>query len=106
VAAQKRQGTTYFSGFLGDCQLLLFRDGKKPHPTRPGEEVIVWKLLVQERDPARRPQGKRDLPTRGGQQAHEATNESADAWSEQERQDHIQKLAERFDEREPDDVPF
>jgi hypothetical protein len=48
------KGATYFSGFMGDCQVLLFKDGKKPHPTRPYEEVIVWKLLIQERDPERR----------------------------------------------------
>jgi hypothetical protein len=54
------KGTVYFSGFLGDCQLLLFKEGKKPHPTKPDEEVIVWKLLIQERDPNRRPQQKRE----------------------------------------------
>jgi hypothetical protein len=54
------KGTIYFSGFMGDCQVLLFKDGKKPHPTRPDEEVIVWKLLVQERDPERRPQQRRE----------------------------------------------
>jgi hypothetical protein len=59
------KGSVYFSGFMGDCQVLLFREGKKPHPTRPDEEVIVWKLLVQERDPERRPSQRRDQPTRG-----------------------------------------
>ncbi len=49
------KGATYFSGFMGDCQVLQFKDGVKPHPTRPDEQVIVWKLLVQERDPSRRP---------------------------------------------------
>jgi hypothetical protein len=33
----------------------MFKEGKKPHPTKPEEEVIVWRLLVQERDPNRRP---------------------------------------------------
>lgn len=47
-------GTTYFSGFMGATQILVFKDGEKPHPSRPGETVIVWKLLVQERDPDRR----------------------------------------------------
>jgi hypothetical protein len=54
------KGSVYFSGFMGDTQVLLFKDGKKPHPTRPNEEVIVWKLLVQERDPVRRPQQRRE----------------------------------------------
>jgi hypothetical protein len=50
--------TTYFSGFMGDCQLLLFKEGEHPHPTRPDERVIVWKLCMQERDPARRPSAR------------------------------------------------
>jgi hypothetical protein len=53
------KGATYFSGFMGDCQVLMFKDGEKPHPTRPDETVIVWKLLVQERDPNRRSGGGR-----------------------------------------------
>ena len=52
------KGTVYFSGFMGDCQVLIFKEGKRRHPTRPDEEVIVWKLLVQERNPARRPQSR------------------------------------------------
>ena len=52
------RGTRYFSGFLGDAQVLLFDGGEKPHPTRPGETVHVWRLMVQERDPARRPQAR------------------------------------------------
>jgi hypothetical protein len=54
------KGTVYFSGFMGDCQILLFKEGNKPHPTRPDEEVIVWRLFAQERDRERRPQPKRD----------------------------------------------
>src|SRR3954449_5398898 len=49
------RGTHYFSGFLGDAQILLFDVGERPHPTRPDETVHVWRLMVQERDPARRP---------------------------------------------------
>ena len=50
------KGATYFSGFMGDCQVLLFDGGRQPHPTKPDEEIHVWKLFVQERDPDRRPQ--------------------------------------------------
>jgi hypothetical protein len=50
--------TRYFSGYLSACQVLLFDGGEKPHPTRPGETVHVWRLMVQERDPTRRPQGE------------------------------------------------
>jgi hypothetical protein len=63
------KGTVYFSGFMGDCQLLLFKEGEKPHPTKPDETVIVWKLLVQERDPARRPQQRARLGRRLARQA-------------------------------------
>jgi hypothetical protein len=52
------RGTRYFSGFMGDAQVLLFEGGEKPHPTRPEETVHVWRLMVQERDPARRPQAR------------------------------------------------
>jgi hypothetical protein len=47
-------GNKYYSGFLGSSQLLMFDDGEHPHPTRPGETVHVWKLLLQERDQAPR----------------------------------------------------
>ena len=45
------KGDTYFSGFLGDANVLLFKEGEKPHPTNPDEKVIVWNLLVAERQP-------------------------------------------------------
>jgi len=47
------KGNVYFSGYLGKAQLLLFKDGERPHPTRPDETVTVWKLLLQERDQGR-----------------------------------------------------
>src|SRR5689334_12618201 len=52
------RGTRYFSGFLGDAQILMFDGGEREHPTKPGETVHVWRLMVQERDPARRPQAR------------------------------------------------
>ncbi len=52
------RGFRYFSGFMGDAQVLLFDGGEKPHPTKPGETVHVWRLMVQERDPARQPQAR------------------------------------------------
>ena len=48
-------GNRYFSGFLGASQLLMFDDGEHDHPTKPGEKVRVWKVLLQERDPSPRP---------------------------------------------------
>jgi hypothetical protein len=104
------KGTVYFSGFLGDCQVLLFKEGKKAHPTKPDEEVIVWKLLVQERDPERRSQQQRERPpahqAERGRATGEAINERADAWSKRQGDEYVQELARRFDELEPDEVPF
>jgi hypothetical protein len=51
------KGMRYFSGFLGDCQLVMFEAGGVTRPN--GEVVKTWKLLVQERDPDRRPQPRR-----------------------------------------------
>jgi hypothetical protein len=51
------KGAVYFSGYMGSTQVLLFKEGEKPHPTRPGEVVKVWNIMLQERDPSRRPGG-------------------------------------------------
>src|SRR5689334_17380630 len=67
------RGTRYFSGFMGDAQVLLFDGGEKPHPTRAGETVHVWRLMVQERDPARRPERRPQSPDPGDRAAkHDA----------------------------------
>jgi hypothetical protein len=49
------RGTRYFSGYAGPVQYLLFDAGERPHPTRPDEMVHVWRMMVQESDPDRRP---------------------------------------------------
>jgi hypothetical protein len=41
------KGTTYYSGFLGHCQLLMFKGGEITRDN--GEVVQTWRLLVQER---------------------------------------------------------
>jgi hypothetical protein len=43
---------------MGDTQVLMFDAGEREHPTKPGETVHVWRLMVQERDTARRPQAR------------------------------------------------
>ena len=43
------KGTTYFSGFLGDVQILMFADGEITRPS--GEVVRTWKTS----DPGARP---------------------------------------------------
>jgi len=52
------KGSTYFCGYMGDVQVLKFRGSEITRPN--GEVVQTWKLLVQERDPDRRPQRKQD----------------------------------------------
>ena len=52
------KGAKYYSGYAGPVQYLMFDGGEQPHPTRPEETVHVWRLLVQERDPAKRPAPK------------------------------------------------
>jgi hypothetical protein len=49
---ESKAGNLYFSGFMGGLQLALLRDGERPHPTRPDETIVVWKLVAQERQPA------------------------------------------------------
>jgi hypothetical protein len=57
------KGRKYFSGFMGDVQVLMFEAGDVTRPN--GEVVRNWKLLVQERDPARRPQNREQRPDPG-----------------------------------------
>src|SRR3954447_25887761 len=42
------KGPRYLSGFMGDTQVLMFDAGEREHPTKPGETVHVWRLMVQE----------------------------------------------------------
>jgi hypothetical protein len=35
------KGRRYFSGFMGNTQVLMFDGGEKDHPTKPGERVHV-----------------------------------------------------------------
>jgi hypothetical protein len=49
---QSAKGNQYFSGFMGAVSLALLRDGERPHPTRPDETIVVWRLVAQERQPA------------------------------------------------------
>jgi hypothetical protein len=51
---ESKSGNVYYSGFMNGNTLLLFDDGEHPHPTREGEVVRVWKLLLQERDTPQR----------------------------------------------------
>jgi hypothetical protein len=99
------KGTRYFSGFLGDAQLLMFDGGERDHPSKPGERVHVWNVLCQERDPDRRPP-RRELSARG-ETTWQATREKLDAatnGSKEDREEHIKRLAGAFT---PDtEIPF
>jgi hypothetical protein len=103
---QSKAGNVYFSGFMGDAQLLLFRGEEITRDN--GEVVQTWKLLVQERDPNRRPQ-QRQQPTRGRStwaatelptgETREYRNPKSDP-----RQEHVHELAARF--KPDDEVPW
>ena len=43
------RGRLYYVGFLGGPEVALIRAGEHPHPTRPDETVIVWRLMAKER---------------------------------------------------------
>jgi hypothetical protein len=58
---QSQHGNTYFSGFWGGLSVALLRDGERPHPTRPDETVVVWRLVAQEREPR---EGRQKPPAR------------------------------------------
>src|SRR4051812_23631828 len=48
---QSARSNTYFSGYWGNLSVALLRDGERPHPTRPGEVIVVWRLVASERQP-------------------------------------------------------
>jgi hypothetical protein len=48
---ESKHGNVYYSGFLGGLSVALLRDGERPHPTRPDETIVVWKLVASERQP-------------------------------------------------------
>jgi hypothetical protein len=48
---ESSRGNVYFSGFLGNLSVALLYDGERPHPTREGEVVRVWRLVASERQP-------------------------------------------------------
>ncbi len=99
----EKTSKTYFRGFWGNLEILMFRQGEKPHLTKPSETVIVWSLLAQEKDPSRRPK----QPMRGQQAQDTARAALADAtpdpvaMSLQQRQRYAERLASQF---EDDDV--
>jgi hypothetical protein len=96
-----KAGNTYFSGFMGDCQSLMFRGEEITREN--GEVVQTWNLLVQDRDrPAQRQQPRacdHDLPT-GGTEVHRHPR------PRDPREERVAELAAAFDARGPDDVPW
>jgi hypothetical protein len=79
------KGRQYYSGFMGDAQLLMFV-GKEV--TRDNGEVVqTWKLFAQERDLERRPRRKEQPPAHDaerGVSTSAALSERADAWSKRQ----------------------
>jgi hypothetical protein len=80
-----KSGKTYFSGFMGDVQLLMFRGEEITRDS--GETVQTWRLFAQERDPERRPQRKERPPAaeaERGTQTAEALDQRGAAWSKRQ----------------------
>jgi hypothetical protein len=107
---QSKAGNLYYSGFMGDAQLLMFRGEEITRDN--GEVVQTWKLLVQERDPNRRPQQRREQPTRGQGTWDRARDHDLPTGETREyrnpksdpRQERIDELAARF--KPDDEVPW
>jgi hypothetical protein len=60
---ESQAGRTYYSGYLGANRLLLFDAGMQDHPTRPGEQVHIWRLVLQPKDD-QAPRSRSDQSTR------------------------------------------
>jgi uncharacterized protein (DUF736 family) len=75
------KGTRYYSGFLGDCQLLLFKGDEITRPN--GEVVQTWKLMLQERPP--RQERPPAAEAQRGRATAEASREIGAAWSKWQR---------------------
>jgi hypothetical protein len=106
---ESARGTEYLSGFLGAARVVAF---KAKEPDRYGNEQ--WEVYVAEPEPKDKNGQRRDLPVKrqstwdrardhglltGETRAHKAERRDP-------RQEHIEDLARRFDERPPDEVPF
>ena len=47
------KGSRYFCGLLGGCHLLLlFDEGEREHPTRPGETVVCGTCFCRRERPS------------------------------------------------------
>ncbi len=95
---ESKRGTRYFSGFLGDAQLLMFDGGL--HPDRDG--VRVWRLLVQERDPARRPATRKPEQCTPLAERHELARRARELTSKPP----LKAAADDDDPPFSDDLPF
>jgi hypothetical protein len=64
---ESAKGSTYYSGYLGGNRLPLFDAGMQDHATRPGEQVHVWRLVLQARNDAPRSERPTRNAERGAQ---------------------------------------
>jgi hypothetical protein len=107
------KGATYFSGYAGDVQWLLFDGGRKPHPTRPDEEIHVWRCWSRNATPTA---GRRDVTPSADNRpgiAHAKLYRHRDRRSRvsrlasaKQRQAHVDRLAAEFDAAPEDEIPF
>jgi hypothetical protein len=102
-----KAGNRYFRGYVGDVEYVMFYGGEKELKSRPGETVPMWRLLVQERDPSRRPQQREQPPAAEaarGHQSNQPLDDVARGWSQAERDRHTNELAAKFQPNE--EIPF
>jgi hypothetical protein len=106
---ESARGTEYLSGFLGAAGVVAF---KAKEPDRYDNEQ--WEVYVAEPEPNDKDGQRRDLSVRGQSTWDRARDHDFPigetrvhkAERRDPRQEHIEDLARRFDERPPDEVPF
>jgi hypothetical protein len=100
------RGTPYLSGFLGCACVVAFK-GKEPD--KYGNEQ--WEIFVAEPEP--KGEQRREQPTRGQSTWDRSRDHDlsvGETWvikneRRDPREEHIEELARRFDERGPDQEP-
>jgi hypothetical protein len=93
-------GNTYWSGRLGAAKILVFKNNRKESDSDPD-----YNVFITEPSPPRQGRPPAAAAARG-HSTHAAAREIAYAWSHEQRDQHERELAERFDQRPPDEVPW
>jgi hypothetical protein len=95
---------TYWTGRLGAAKLLVFRNNRR-------NRTATRTSTCSSPEPSPPQQERPAFAAERGRATGEAIYERADAaaervFSKSDRDAHVQELAERFDQRPPDEVPW